>query len=70
LYSPLICFRIEDRDKPIFDLFLCAKFKSGHPANDLSVELVSTQRFTPQEVRIGWPIETTRHPWVIEEIRE
>jgi len=70
LYSPLICLRFQDRDKPVFNLFLRAELKPGHLANDISVELVSAQRFAPQEVRIGRPIETTGHPGVIKEVRE
>jgi hypothetical protein len=65
LYSPPICFRFKDRDKPPLDLIFGAELKAGHTTNNLSIELISAQRLAAQEMGIGWAVEPACHPGMI-----
>jgi hypothetical protein len=47
LHCPPICFGFEDRDKPPLDLIFGAKLKASHTTDDLSIKVISAQRFAP-----------------------
>jgi hypothetical protein len=47
LYCPPVCFGFKDGDQPTLNLLFGTELKTGHVANDVSVELLSAEGFAP-----------------------
>ena len=62
--------RVTALDELTLDLLVRPKLEPSHPSNNLSVELIDTQRFTLKQVRIRWTRKPPRHPDIAEDLGE
>lgn len=65
LHSPMIRIGFQYVHQLALNLFLRPKLESLHAFDNVLVQLVRSEGFSMNKVRIWWPIEASRHPWMV-----